>query len=83
MYWNKCGIVNRNKTMNAEKRGCDVTLKIRLKCGKPYNAYGGGKIIDGPEFWCTGDSNAWFQGSLRMKKGGKWVKAFQVLCRYI
>ena len=76
--------VKKTNTLTLKsKKGCDVTLKIRLKCGKPYNAYGGGKIIDGPEFWCTGDSNAWFQGSLRMKKGGKWVKAFQVLCRYI
>lgn len=76
--------VKKTNTLTLKsKKGCDVTLKIRLKCGKPYNAYGRGKIIDGPEFWCTGDSNAWFQGSLRMKKGGKWVKAFQVLCRYI
>lgn len=75
--------VKKTNTLHLKsKKGIDVTLKIRLKCGKPYSAFGGGQLIDGPEFWCTGDSGAWAAGGMKMKKGGKWVNAFQVLVRY-
>ena len=77
----RMNVKKTNKLKLVSKKGNEVVLYIRLKYGKPYNVYGGGKQIDGPEFWCDGDTAAWWQGSLWMKKKGKRVKAYQGLCR--
>ena len=61
------------------KRGEDTTIYLKMKCGKSYTQPNGITYRNGPDYWCTGTSDAWCNGSLELPENGKMKKMFFTL----
>ena len=72
-------VKKKHKFKLKSKKGKDVTLYLKMKMSKPYKLPNGIRMKEGPEFWCTGDSKAWRNGSYLLGKKKLYLTTYRIL----
>ena len=76
-------LVNNPKKIHKFKltshKGKDVILYFKIYASKPYTLPNGIRMKEGPKFWCTGDSKAWFNGSYMLEGKKLYLTTYRIL----